>query len=360
LNPDLLQETEKLVRSWSHHESEWLRDYLVAGVEDPRLNLQSIFSRHFLIRTLTGERFSDLMNREYRFAAVMDWLRRVAKLENDIDGRIVTLYALRQGADNAEGLEIPMFVLQTFTSLPAETYGCAIPNYVEAFLSREESANPQSSVVDRPLDTFATAWSQVLGQGLHASGNELDVPTTGSGQCWPVSQPLLSLLEPACGSANDYRFLDRYGIARFLQYHGFDLCEKNIINAQALYPSIRFDQGNVFEISAADKSYDVCIVHDLFEHLSISGLEQAVNEVCRVTRTGICAGFFQMGEISHHIVRSVEQYHWNLLSLARIKEHFASNGFAAQALHVGSFLLRQIGCPHTHNPNAYTLILTRT
>jgi hypothetical protein len=360
LNPDLLQETEKLVRSWSHHESAWLRDYLVAEVEDPRLNLQSIISRHFLIRRLTGERFSDLMSQEYRFAAVMDWLRRVAKLENDPDGRIVTLYALRQGADNAEGLEIPTFVLQTFTSLPAETCGCAIPNYVEAFLSREESGNLQSSVVDPLLDTFAIAWSQLLGERSHATDSELVAPSIGSGECSPVSRPLLSLLEPACGSANDYRFLDRYGIARFLQYHGFDLCEKNIINAQALYPSIRFELGNVFEIAAADKSYDVCIVQDLFEHLSISGMEKAVDEICRVTRAGICAGFFQMDEISNHVVRPVEQYHWNLLSQARIKEFFAGNGFAAQVLHIGTFLHRQLGCPHTHNPNAYTFVLTRT
>jgi hypothetical protein len=28
-------------------------------------------------------------------------------------------------------------------------------------------------------------------------------------------------------------------------------------------------------------------------------------------------------------------------------------------VHIGTFLLRQIGCPHTHNPNAYTLFLTQ-
>jgi hypothetical protein len=43
------------------HDAGMLRDYLVAGVEDPRLNLQSVLSRHFLARALTGERFRALM-----------------------------------------------------------------------------------------------------------------------------------------------------------------------------------------------------------------------------------------------------------------------------------------------------------
>src|SRR5262249_28346975 len=47
MTPALKQETESLARSWARHESAWLRDYLVAGVEDPRINLQSILSRHF-------------------------------------------------------------------------------------------------------------------------------------------------------------------------------------------------------------------------------------------------------------------------------------------------------------------------
>ncbi len=54
MDPSLQAETEKLARCWMQHEPVWLRDYLVAGVEDPRWNLQSIFSRHFLVRALFG------------------------------------------------------------------------------------------------------------------------------------------------------------------------------------------------------------------------------------------------------------------------------------------------------------------
>jgi hypothetical protein len=98
-------ETERLTRSWAQHEAAWLRDYLVAGVEDPRLNLQSILSRHFLVRALTQHHFDALMHQEYRFAAVLDWLLRVAKLDRDPEGRSATLYSLRKGSDNAEGFD---------------------------------------------------------------------------------------------------------------------------------------------------------------------------------------------------------------------------------------------------------------
>lgn len=57
MNDRLRQESEKLARSWMQHKSGWLREYLVAGVEDPRINIQSILSRHFLLRALCGERF---------------------------------------------------------------------------------------------------------------------------------------------------------------------------------------------------------------------------------------------------------------------------------------------------------------
>jgi hypothetical protein len=113
----------------------------------------------------------------------------------------------------------------------------------------------------------------------------------------------------------------------------------------------------VFEIAALDKSFELCFVHDLFEHLSLEGMQVAVKEVCRVTRQGLCIGFFNMDEIRDHQVRPVEEYHWNLLSMARMRELFAGWGFAAQAVHIGTFLRQQIGCEQTHNPNAYTFLL---
>jgi len=74
----LEQESEKLARSWMCHDPALLRDYLVAGVEDPRINLQSILTRHFLLGALGLERCRPLMDEEYRFAAAMNWLVKLA------------------------------------------------------------------------------------------------------------------------------------------------------------------------------------------------------------------------------------------------------------------------------------------
>ena len=327
------------------HDVGMLRDYLVAGVEDPRLNLQSVLSRHFLARGLTGERFRALMEQEYRFAAAINWLTGLAGRLHDAEELELIRYAVRRGADNAEGIEIPSFIVQVFAALPASTGSLTIPNYVESFLSGTQMTNGQPQFLEPSLNTFRDLWNQAL-----AEEHSFPQPST-------LNPQPLSLLEPACGSANDYRFLHAYGLAHLMRYTGFDLCAKNIENARALFPNVPFAVGNVFEIAAPDKAYDFCLVHDLFEHLSLEGIRAAVKEVCRVTRQGLCVGFFNMDEVRDHEVRPVDDYHWNRLSMGRMKELFAASGFAAQVVHIGTFLCQQIGCEQTHNPNAYTFLL---
>jgi ubiquinone/menaquinone biosynthesis C-methylase UbiE len=332
------------------HDAGMLRDYLVAGVEDPRLNLQSILSRHFLARALTGERFSALMDQEYRFSTAMNWLTGLAGRLSDAEELALVLYGLKRGADNAEGIEIPGFIVQTFASLPAAAGSLSIPNYVESFLSGTQLASGQARLHEPSLNTFRDLWHEALVADAFPH-QPSTLPTTNFHPA--------SVLEPACGSANDYRFLHAYGLARLLRYTGFDLCAKNIENARALFPDVSFTVGNVFEISAPDKAFDLCFVHDLFEHLSLEGMQAAVKEVCRVARLGLCVGFFNMDETRDHQVRPVDDYYWNLLSMGRMKELFAACGFTARVVHIGTFLRRQIGCEQTHNPNAYTFLLQR-
>jgi ubiquinone/menaquinone biosynthesis C-methylase UbiE len=336
MKPSLELESGKLVRSWAQHDAAMLRDYLVAGVEDPRLNLQSMLSRHFLARALTGERFAPLMEAEYRFGAAMNWLTRLARRLGDPEEPAVLLYTLRRGADNAEGIEIPQFVVETFAALPTQAGELTVPNYLESFLTGAQFAGGRLQPHEATLDTFCRLWSRAL------------LAETPQG---------LSALEPACGSANDYRFLHACGLARLLDYTGFDLCTTNVENAGTLFPGVRFKQGNVFEIAEPDKSFDLCFVHDLFEHLSLEGIETAVAEICRVTRQGLCVGFFSMDETREHVIEPMEDYHWNTLSMTRMRELFAAQGFAAQVLHIGTFLRSQIGCEETHNENAYTFLL---
>jgi len=178
--------------------------------------------------------------------------------------------------------------------------------------------------------------------------------STKSAAC---SSPRPTVVEPACGSANDYRFIDAYGLTRLLDYTGMDLCEKNVLNARELFPGAHFACGNAFALPFPDRSFDLCFVHDLFEHLSLEGMEQAVAEVCRVTRAGICVGFFNMHEIAEHRVVPDEDYYWNDLSLVRTRESFVQLGFTGQAIHVGTYLRDRTGCAETHNPNAYTFYL---
>jgi len=338
-------ETERLARSWMQHEPAKLRDYLVAGVEDPRINLQSILSRHFLVRAVFGEKFRALMEQECRFAAAMNWLIALAA-NSEAQELDALIHALRRGADNVEGLEIPRFILATFASLPLSFDSLIIPNYIETYLER-------ATLQGESLDTFQCIWRESLA--------DENVP---QGQA-------ISILEPACGSANDYRFLHSFGIARFLDYSGIDLCAKNIENARELFCAFRsptgmpalpvhFDVGNVFEIDAPDHGFELSFVHDLFEHLSIEGLDAAVSELCRVTRRAICANFFQMDEIPDHMIRPTDEYYWNLLSMDQMKRLFATHGFTSQVIRVKSFLRQEFGCDYTHNAKAYTLILRHT
>ncbi len=320
------------------HDAAMLQDYLIADVEDPRINLQSILTRHFLISSICAAPFRELADAELAFSAVMNWIFATAKSAGDPDCLAEIAHALRQGADNAEGLELPRFLSLVFRSLPGEASGQSVPNYIETALRETRFCKGQPILPQTALETFERLWSQALARCSH---------------------PPLAVVEPACGSANDYRFFERFGLAPLLAYTGLDICEKNITNAQALFPRTAFRVGNIFALDAADGAFACSFVHDLFEHLSPAGLEAGVRELCRVTREELCVHFFNMDEILKDFVRPVENYHWNTLSMERMRERFAAQGFSGQVLHIGAFLRARLGCEQTHNPRAYTFLLKR-
>lgn len=318
-----------------------LRDYLVAGVEDPRRNVQSIFSRHFLACAVFGQRFSGLMDAELRFAVAMNWLLAVSGEATDPETWAAIGAALESGADNADGVAIPGAVRRIRQDLPGTADGQTVPDYLGTAIRARAAGLPEGEETPLVLDTFMRLWRGAL---------EGEAPVASR----------VAVVEPACGSANDYRFLDACGLARFLEYTGFDLSGKNVDNARALFPGTRFAVGNAIEIAADDRTFDYAMVHDLFEHLSLDALEVAAAELCRVTRGGLCLGFFQMDEVEDHVVRPVDDYHVNTLSLSRIMALFARHGFTGEAIHIGTFLRLRFGVEATHNSNAYTLVLGRT
>lgn len=334
MDASLQAESVRLERAWSRHDREMLRDYLVADVEDPRLNVPSILTRHFLIDAVTEGRFTGLMEQELRFAVIMNWLLELRKDKLSPEDFTAMLHAIERDADNAEGIAIPRFATDIYRTLPIDVESITIPNYVRQFFEAAAAGRATTPLSEATLGLFQHVWPTLLTR----------IP--------PHPPPVL---EPACGSANDYRFLDAYGIARLIDYTGFDLCEKNVSNARALFPGTRFEVGNVFATTAPDKAFELCFVHDLLEHFSTAGIERAVAEMCRVTRAGICLGFFSMHEGADHIIRPVEDYHWNTLSLDRIRALFAQYGFEAEAIHVATLLQWRFACDQTHNRNAYTL-----
>jgi SAM-dependent methyltransferase len=323
-------ETERLAKSWVRHSRNTLRTYLVRDVQDPRINVQSILTRHFLVEHLFGSEFEALMEYELRFALVMNWLLRLLKtpvrpwqLHSVLDALLCQ--------DNAAELKIPSYVSETFAAL-------SVPNYMCDLFCWSPVETTDAQIPEQALSIFEAIWRQVLAD----------------------EQPQrISVVEPACGSANDYRFLEAFGIARLFDYTGFDLCEKNIANARQMFPDVRFKVGNALEIDAADGAYDYCFVHDLFEHLSVEALEVAIAEICRVTQKGICAGFFNMHDGDEHIVEVVEDYHWNKLSAARTKAIFEQRCSAVRVNHIDTLLRSRFGCADTHNKGAWTFIITR-
>lgn len=323
-------ETQRLAKSWMRHDRRTLRDYLVQDVQDPRINVQSILTRHFLIERLLGGRFDLLAEQELRFGLVVNWLLGLLKKSVTVGQLHTLLDALLTGWNGAEGLQIPPYVSETFE-------GLTVPNYICDLLSWAPVETTEAPIPEYLMSTFQAIWSEVLA-GEHPQN--------------------ISVLEPACGSANDYRFVDSFGIARLLDYRGFDLCEKNVHNARRMFPLAHFAVGNVLEIDAVDKAFDYAFVHDLFEHLSIEAMKKAISELCRVSRWGICAGFFNMHDGDEHIVRVVGDYHWNTLSLPRTKALFKQNASAIKVIHIDTFLSSQFGCPDTHNKGAYTFVIS--
>jgi len=323
------EETQGLIQSWMRHDSQTLRDYLVQDVEDPRINIQSILTRHFLIEHLFGEQFSVVMEQELRFALVVNWLLKLLKTPVSTWQLHAVVDALLEGKDSAQGLQIPSFLSETFA-------GLSIPNYICDLFTWAPVETTEVPIPEYLMNTFQATWRKLL-------ENE--------------DAKHICVLEPACGSANDYRFIDAFGIARFMDYTGFDLCEKNILNARRMFPDVCFQAGNILQINAPESTFDYCFVHDLFEHLSVEAMKIAISEICRVTRKEICIGFFNMYDGDKHIVKAINDYHWNKLSMVWTKTIFEQYSSAVQVIHINSFLLSRFGCGDTHNKGAYTFIV---
>ena len=150
MKPELRRESERLKSSWNRHASEELDTYLVAEVEDPRINCQSILSRALIGDTFYPGGFDFLINEEWRFGLCQTWIFQRLSERNDR----AALYDAIQHGNRAV---CPPFLLEAFAALQQE--GCPIPDYISASLLdpvREGGGLLPGSA----LNTFASLWKE--------------------------------------------------------------------------------------------------------------------------------------------------------------------------------------------------------
>jgi ubiquinone/menaquinone biosynthesis C-methylase UbiE len=289
-------EAVKLRNSWAKFPAEILDDYLVSGYQNPRINAQSILGRHFLLTKLFGTEFEPLMREELEFC-------------------VETNAAIRRRA--------------------AEL-GVAMSQYTDP--EKRAAVKEVCSVIADREEKYERAWAKALADR---------------------TAERLRVVELACGSANDYRYLDAYGIARFLDYTGIDLNEDNIGNARSRFPDVRFEVGSILDLPYADDSVDYVLAFDIFEHLSLPAMHKAMNEAMRIARKGVVIAFFIMVDKPDHTVRPRDAYHWNELSATRITELLAGKFPSVQTTHIPTFLAADYDAEHSYNPKAWTVIAER-
>lgn len=287
-------ERHLLERSWSHFDPERLQRYLVRNYQNPVINVQSILARHELIRELFGASHDRLMDDELEWVA--DKHRALRKRQSELQSEMA------------------------------------------ADFSKVKESAAWRVAYDEILsdgDRFADLWTEALRKPL---------------------QDRLTVVEAACGSANDYRFFRSYGLAPFLDYTGFDLTSQNIENARSMFPGVDFRVGDVQDIDTADHSYDWAVVHDLLEHLSPAACNRAISELCRVSRRGVLISFFRMSDTPEHKVQPRRFYHFNQLSKDRIHEQFARHCSDVRFVNVRAWFAERTGFGDYYNSHAWTMI----
>ncbi len=315
--------------SWDCCPSDFLDRYLVSGVEDPRINGQSILTRALLVDALYPGRFDALITEELRFGAVLTWI--LQQLEKGTTRR-----QLLDALELPDPAQVPEFILKTAAWLRDDA--CPIPNYLAAALSCRDYDQPRYCLSDLALDTFMTIWSEQLSQ---------------------VPSATMSVLEVACGSANDYRFFHQSGLASFLNYTGIDIATKNIANAKRHFPTVDFRVQSILATDFPDSSYDCVFCHDLLEHLSLAAMVRARGEMLRIARKDVILHFFNAKWSGEHEIIPVRRYYRNRVSMEKITTFFEQRGATVTCLGMTQWLQEKIGIPAYHSPNAFSMIVER-
>lgn len=91
----------------------------------------------------------------------------------------------------------------------------------------------------------------------------------------------VSILEAGCGEGNFTLFLKNI-FKKAKRFDGFDVSKKCIEEASLKCPNVNFTTGSIYEIQAADHTYDFVAASEVLEHLE--GPEKALKELLRVSK----------------------------------------------------------------------------
>jgi len=316
------ERNKTFVWPWDRYTHDYLDHYLVSGVEDPRINFQSILTRAFIIDTLFPNAFGDLIDLEWRFGLCCTWIVKAIEAG-------VTRKTLLLALDGHDTNTCPQFVLDTHQCL--QEPGCPLPDFITDVLM--SGSYPYGALLpENVLDNFMYIWRRTLAD---------------------LSAERIRVIEAACGSANDYRFLEECGLARFLDYVGFDMSYKNIENARRRFPDVSFLVADAAAIPFANGSFDLFFVHDLFEHLPPRLRAKALRETIRVTRRQAFLSFFRLtgpGGAPAETAMAVDVRQVVRAIRPLVKE--------IERIDVSQLVQRKFGYHDYHNPSAKTLIVT--
>ena len=290
-------------------------------------------TRALLADTLWPKKFSGLINEELRFGIVMTWLYEKLKAGAD---RFKLLDELGGGRPK-KGSEIPEAIRQTAAWLRGAD--CPIPNYVTDALMFLTPDQPGTLLFEPALNTFLNLWTSQL-RGLSAEK--------------------ISVLEIACGSGNEYRALDEFGLAAHINYSGFDIASKNIANATKNFPGVKFFEASILNSGLPDNSTDYIFLHDVLGHLSLEAMEIALKEIMRIVRKEAWLHCFNAADIPEHVNHPVELYHRNRLSISRLTESLRAAGAAdVEAIPISAMLQNKFHFTQDYTASAVTFIVRK-
>lgn len=293
LGDDAIREEERRLKlSWAGRPADHLDAYLVSGYQDPRINVQSILVRHFLIEQLFGSALEELEREELAAGVEMNETARARAAETGV----------RLGP----------------SSDPA----------------RRQAIRDIFVTIDDRADSFAARWRAAL------EGREAD---------------RIRVLEFACGSANDYRSWADYGIAPFLEYTGVDITANNIENAKRRFPAVDFRLGSVLSLPDADRSFDCVVASDLFEHLSLEAMDVALGQAVRLARRGLALTFFLMDDIPEHVEIPKGRYHVNELSARQMRRWLEARYGIVRMVPISQHLTEAFGWTRSYNRRAWSI-----